>query len=109
MSKSSTRKSSLLFLPNIFHYDFSEVAYTDVTTDARVLFDAVRHGKTHLVRFILEASAIDVVNARDLHGKTPLMTCCYTKVCATYPFDYMAATYFFFRKYGLTIHASCLL
>lgn len=61
------------------HHRSGEVAYTDVTTDARVLFDAVRHGKTHLIRFILEASAIDVVNARDLHGKTPLITCCYTK------------------------------
>ncbi|XP_052768753.1 ankyrin repeat, SAM and basic leucine zipper domain-containing protein 1-like isoform X2 [Mya arenaria] len=51
----------------------------DVTTDARVLFDAVRHGKNHLVRFILEASSVDIVNSRDLHGKTPLMACCYTK------------------------------
>jgi len=52
----------------------------DVTTDARVLFDAVRHGKNHLVRFILEASSVDIVNSRDLHGKTPLMASCYTKV-----------------------------
>ncbi|XP_052252161.1 uncharacterized protein LOC127858862 isoform X2 [Dreissena polymorpha] len=51
----------------------------DVTTDARVLFDAVRQGKNHLVRFILEASSVDIVNSRDLHGKTPLMACCYTK------------------------------
>lgn len=51
----------------------------DVTTDARVLFDAVRHGKNHLVRFILDASSVDIVNSRDLHGKTPLMACCYTK------------------------------
>lgn len=80
MFKTFRRKSSIP-LSGIIHHHFSEVAYTDVTTDARVLFDAVRHGKTHLVRFILEASAIDVVNARDLHGKTPLMTCCYTKVC----------------------------
>ena len=78
------RKWSLVTVSEMIHHRFSEVAYTDVTTDARVLFDAVRHGKTHLIRFILEASAIDVVNARDLHGKTPLITCCYTKVCSNY-------------------------
>ena len=86
MSKSESGMSRILVLQKMFRYHFSEVAYTDVTTDARVLFDAVRHGKTHLVRFILEASAIDVVNARDLHGKTPLITCCYTKVSDTYIF-----------------------
>ena len=83
MFRGVPRKWSLVTVSEMIHHRFSEVAYTDVTTDARVLFDAVRHGKTHLIRFILEASAIDVVNARDLHGKTPLITCCYTKVCTT--------------------------
>lgn len=68
---------------SIFSYGETGV---DVTTDARVLFDAVRHGKNHLVRFILEASSVDIVNSRDLHGKTPLMASCYTKVVWQGPF-----------------------
>ncbi|KAK3595491.1 hypothetical protein CHS0354_021586 [Potamilus streckersoni] len=51
----------------------------DLTSDARVLFDAVRQGKKHLIRFILEAAMINVVDARDLHGRTPLIQCLNTK------------------------------
>ncbi|KAL3875037.1 hypothetical protein ACJMK2_037976 [Sinanodonta woodiana] len=52
---------------------------TDLTSDARFLFDAIRQGKLHLTRFILEAAVINIVDVRDLHGRTPLIQCLNTK------------------------------
>ncbi|CAC5380527.1 unnamed protein product [Mytilus coruscus] len=51
----------------------------DDNTDGRMLFDAIRKGKQHLVRFILEASPGNIVNARDFNGKTPLIVACTIK------------------------------
>ncbi|XP_063425835.1 ankyrin repeat domain-containing protein 27-like [Mytilus trossulus] len=51
----------------------------DDDTDGRMLFDAIRKGKQHLVRFILEASPGNIVNARDFNGKTPLIVACTIK------------------------------
>lgn len=51
-----------------------------VDTDGRVLFDAIRNGKQHLVRFILEAAPGNVVNARDFNGKTALIVVSSIKV-----------------------------
>ena len=45
------------------------------------LFDAIRKGKFHLARFILEASQGDLPNSADIRGKTPLIIACSIKVC----------------------------
>lgn len=52
----------------------------DWNTDARMLFDAIRKGKLHMIRFILEAAPGDLTNSIDIKGKTPLMVSCTIKV-----------------------------
>ncbi|KAJ8319559.1 hypothetical protein KUTeg_002907, partial [Tegillarca granosa] len=51
----------------------------DWNTDARMLFDAIRKGKLHMIRFILEAAPGDLTNSVDIKGKTPLMVSCTIK------------------------------
>ncbi|CAH1791802.1 unnamed protein product [Owenia fusiformis] len=43
------------------------------------LLDAINKGKVHLARFVLDASEHNVVNTRDIKGKTALMRVCYVK------------------------------
>lgn len=57
----------------------SDEKYDD-DTDGRMLFDAIRKGKQHLVRFILEAAPGNIVNARDFNGKTALIVVSSIKV-----------------------------
>ncbi|XP_006820880.1 uncharacterized protein LOC102806918 [Saccoglossus kowalevskii] len=46
------------------------------TSGAAAIHDAIAKGKVHLARFILDAVDGDIVNALDIHGKTPLIRAC---------------------------------
>jgi len=61
----------------------SDEKYDD-DADGRMLFDAIRKGKQHLVRFILEAAPGNIVNARDFNGKTALIVVSSIKVSSLF-------------------------
>lgn len=61
----------------------SDEKYDD-DTDGRMLFDAIRKGKQHLVRFILQAAPGNIVNARDFNGKTALIVVSSIKVSSLF-------------------------
>ncbi|KAJ8319550.1 hypothetical protein KUTeg_002898 [Tegillarca granosa] len=76
--KSQGKKTFMLFLRTAMTPTSDETT-VDLNTDARLLFDAIRKGKSHMIRFILDASPVDLANCTDLKGKTPLMVSCQIK------------------------------
>ncbi|ESO86774.1 hypothetical protein LOTGIDRAFT_166775 [Lottia gigantea] len=48
-------------------------------TDVKHLFEALRLGKIHLVKFILDATENKLQNCRDIDGRTPLIASCLLK------------------------------
>lgn len=83
----------------------SDEKYDD-DTDGRMLFDAIRKGKQHLVRFILEAAPGNIVNARDFNGKTALIVVSSIKVSSIFKITKYCIYMYLYLYHDFSINAT---